>query len=55
MTKQTTVTQRGPKLKTHTRDNQIRDRVQMLHETGYAATGIKEVVGAVEVQRRVNI
>ncbi|MDW3689206.1 TetR family transcriptional regulator C-terminal domain-containing protein [Cupriavidus sp. CV2] len=42
---------RGPKPKPHTRDSLIRAGVQMLHDSGYTATGIKDVVDAAEVPK----
>ncbi len=51
MTTQATAARRGPKPRPHTRDNLIRAGVRMLHETGYAATGIKDIVDAVEVPK----
>ncbi|CAG2158248.1 TetR/AcrR family transcriptional regulator [Cupriavidus numazuensis] len=42
---------RGPKPKPHTRDNLIRAGVQMLHEDGYTATGIKDIVDAAAVPK----
>lgn len=51
MESQTKAVRRGPKPKPYTRDNLIRTGVQMFHEAGYAATGIKEIVDAVEVPK----
>lgn len=42
---------RGPKPNPNTRDNLIRVGVRMLHESGYTATGIKEIVDAAEVPK----
>ena len=44
-------TRRGPKPKPDTRNNLIRVGVRMLHESGYTATGIKDVVDAAEVPK----
>lgn len=49
MTPQATSARRGPKPKT--RENLIRAGVRMLHESGYAATGIQEIVTAAEVPK----
>lgn len=43
------VSRRSAKL--NTRDNLIRMGAQMLHESGYTATGIKEIVDAVKVPK----
>lgn len=48
---QTTSSRRGPKPKLHTRDTLILAGAKMLHEAGYTATGIKEIVDAVEVPK----
>lgn len=48
---QTTAARRGPKPKPHTRDTLIGAGVRMLHEAGYAATGIKEIVDAANVPK----
>ena len=42
---------RGPKPNPNTRDNLIRVGVCMLHESGYTATGIKEIVDAADVPK----
>ncbi|QSR20376.1 TetR/AcrR family transcriptional regulator [Novosphingobium sp. KA1] len=42
---------RGPKPNPNTRDNLIRVGVRMLHEGGYTATGIKDIVDAAEVPK----
>ena len=42
---------RGPKPNPNTRENLIRVGVGMLHESGYAATGIKEIVDAAGVPK----
>lgn len=42
---------RGPKPNPNTRDNLIRVGVRLLHDTGYAATGIKDIVDAAEVPK----
>ena len=47
----TFVARRGPKPKPGTRDNLIRVGVKMLHEAGYSATGIKEIVDAAKVPK----
>lgn len=51
MTTQTTAARRGPKPRPHTRDNLIHAGMQMLHEAGYAATGIKDIVDAANVPK----
>jgi TetR/AcrR family transcriptional regulator, transcriptional repressor for nem operon len=51
MESQTTPARRGPKPRPHTRDNLIQIGVRMLHETGYTATGIKDIVDAAEVPK----
>ncbi|WP_230849849.1 TetR/AcrR family transcriptional regulator [Ralstonia solanacearum] len=51
MESQTTTARRGPKPRPHTRDNLIHAGVRMLHEAGYAATGIKEIVDAAGVPK----
>ncbi len=48
---QTTPARRGPKPNPHTRDNLIRVGTRMLHKAGYTATGIKDIVDAVEVPK----
>lgn len=42
---------RGPKPKPDTRDNLIRVGTRLLHETGYSATGIKDIVDAAKVPK----
>lgn len=42
---------RGPKPKPHVRDNLLREGTRMLHDAGYTATGIKEIVDAVKVPK----
>ncbi|RVU01191.1 TetR family transcriptional regulator [Novosphingobium umbonatum] len=42
---------RGPKPNPNTRDNLIRVGVRMLHEGGYTATGIKDIVDAAQVPK----
>jgi TetR/AcrR family transcriptional regulator, transcriptional repressor for nem operon len=42
---------RGPKPNPDTRNNLIRVGVRMFHETGYTATGIKDIVDAAEVPK----
>lgn len=51
MTPQAVPARRGPKPRPQTRDNLIRAGVRMLHESGYAATGIQEIVSAAEVPK----
>lgn len=51
MEPQRTAARRGPRPNPHTRDNLIRIGARMLHETGYTATGIKEIVDAVQVPK----
>jgi TetR/AcrR family transcriptional repressor of nem operon len=51
MEQQTTPARRGPKPRPHLRDNLIRVGVRILHESGYTATGIKDVVDAAEVPK----
>lgn len=46
-----TAVRRGPKPKPDTRDNLIRAGVRMLHDTGYAATGIQDIVNAAKVPK----
>lgn len=46
-----TPVRRGPKPKPHTRDNLIRVGIQMLHDSGYSATGIKDIVNAAKVPK----
>jgi TetR/AcrR family transcriptional repressor of nem operon len=48
---QPTPARRGPKPKPHTRTNLIRAGVRMLHEAGYSATGIQDIVDAAEVPK----
>ncbi|WP_374488329.1 TetR family transcriptional regulator C-terminal domain-containing protein [Zoogloea sp.] len=42
---------RGPKPKPHIRENLLRIGARMLHESGYTATGIKDIVDAAEVPK----
>lgn len=42
---------RGPKPKLDTRENLIRAGTRLLHETGYSATGIKDIVDAAKVPK----
>lgn len=51
MSSQTTTARRGPKPKPNVRENLLRAGVRMLHETGYSATGIKDIVAAAEVPK----
>lgn len=48
---QATPARRGPKPNPHTRDNLLRAGSRMLHDAGYSATGIKEIVDAVQVPK----
>lgn len=51
MNTQTRTAKRGPKPNTNTRDNLLRAGVKMLHKTGYAATGIQDIVSAAGVPK----
>ncbi|ACI53778.1 transcriptional regulator, TetR family [Rhizobium leguminosarum bv. trifolii WSM2304] len=51
METQTKAARRGPKPNPNTRDNLMRVGVQMLHEAGYTATGIKDIVDAAHVPK----
>lgn len=51
MGSQTTAARRGPKPRPHIRENLLRIGVKMLHETGYTATGIKDIVAAADVPK----
>jgi TetR/AcrR family transcriptional repressor of nem operon len=42
---------RGPKPKPHVRENLVRVGMQMLHQGGYTATGIQDIVNAAEVPK----
>lgn len=42
---------RGPKPNPHTKDKLVRAGAQMLHEAGYTATGVKDIVNAAEVPK----
>lgn len=42
---------RGPKPNPKTRENLIRSGMQLLHETGYSATGVKDIVDAARVPK----
>jgi TetR/AcrR family transcriptional repressor of nem operon len=42
---------RGPKPRPETRENLLRTGVRLLHGTGFAATGIKEIVDAAQVPK----
>jgi TetR/AcrR family transcriptional repressor of nem operon len=42
---------RGPKPKSDTRDNLVRAGARLLHQTGYAATGVKDIVDAAQVPK----
>nr|WP_183938370.1 TetR/AcrR family transcriptional regulator [Rhizobium paranaense] len=46
-----TTGRRGPKPNPNTRHNLIQVGTQMLHEAGYAATGIKDIVDAADVPK----
>lgn len=48
---QMTGARRGPKPNPHTRANLLRAGMRMLHEGGYAATGVKEIVDAAQVPK----
>ena len=48
---QSPVSRRGPKPNPHTRDDLVSAGVRMLHESGYAATGIKDIVDAVDIPK----
>ncbi|MCB6182358.1 TetR/AcrR family transcriptional regulator [Leeia sp. TBRC 13508] len=48
---QSSPARRGPKPKPHTRDNLIQAGMRMFHEAGFSATGIKEIVDAVDVPK----
>lgn len=47
----TTPARRGPKPKPDTRDNLIRAGTKLVHEGGYSATGIKDIVDAAKVPK----
>jgi TetR/AcrR family transcriptional regulator, transcriptional repressor for nem operon len=51
MEAKTTAARRGPKPNLHTRDDLLRAGVRLLHDSGYAATGVKEIVDAAEVPK----
>ena len=51
MNTQTSTAKRGPKPNTNTRDTLLRAGVKMLHETGYSATGIQDIVSAAGVPK----
>jgi TetR/AcrR family transcriptional repressor of nem operon len=51
MESKTTPARRGPKPNVHTRDDLLRAGVRLLHDSGYAATGIKEIVDAAQVPK----
>lgn len=42
---------RGPKPKPDTRENLIRAGTRLLHQTGYSATGVKDIVDAAKVPK----
>lgn len=46
-----TPARRGPKPKPNTRDNLIKVGVEMLHASGYTASGIKDIVAAADVPK----
>ncbi|MGN6086140.1 TetR family transcriptional regulator C-terminal domain-containing protein [Trinickia sp.] len=51
MESQKTAARRGPKPNLHTRDDLLRAGVRLLHDSGYAATGVKEIVETAEVPK----
>lgn len=51
MSSAATRARRGPKPNLHTRDNLIRTGMRMLHEAGYGATGIKDIVDEAQVPK----
>lgn len=51
METQSTGARRGPKPRPHVRENLLRVGMQMLHEGGYTATGIKDIVDAAQVPK----
>ncbi|MFT3719191.1 TetR family transcriptional regulator C-terminal domain-containing protein [Pseudorhodoferax sp.] len=51
METQSTGARRGPKPRPHVRENLLRLGVKMLHEGGYTATGIKDIVDAAQVPK----
>lgn len=51
MDPQATAARRGPKPRPHTRENLIRLGARMLHEVGYGATGIKDIVDAAKIPK----
>ena len=51
MEAQANTVRRGRKPNPHTRDNLVRAGVKMLHENGYTATGIKDIVAVVKVPK----
>lgn len=46
-----TSARRGPKPRPHVRDNLVAAGARMLHEAGYAATGVKDIVDAAGVPK----
>lgn len=51
MSTQNTVAKRGPKPNPHTRDNLLRVGAKMFHESGYTASGLKEIVDTAKVPK----
>lgn len=51
MPEQSSMVRRGPKPRPHTKDNLISAGVDMLHTSGYSATGIKDIVNAAAVPK----
>lgn len=51
METQSTGARRGPKPRPHVRENLLRVGMKMLHEGGYTATGIKDIVDAAHVPK----
>lgn len=51
MKSQDTPLRRGPKPRPHVRDTLIQAGTRMLHDAGYSATGIKEIVDAASVPK----
>jgi len=51
MESQAKTARRGPKPRPHVRENLVRIGVQMLHESGYTGTGVKDIVDAAEVPK----
>ncbi|MBN3789182.1 TetR/AcrR family transcriptional regulator [Burkholderia sp. Ac-20353] len=51
MESKTTAARRGPRPNPHTRSDLLRAGLRLLHDSGYAATGVKEIVDAAEVPK----